>query len=51
VADSLKDIAGMDGSPSMEGRIMNLVLSPMSLKQGKATKVKEENPGAEIKDS
>jgi len=50
VADSLKDIAGIDGSPSMEGRIMNLVLSPMSVK-AKATKVKEENSGAEVKNA
>lgn len=46
VADGLKDIAGIDGSPSMEGRIMNLVLSPISAKQTKVTKAKEEASGA-----
>jgi len=51
VADSLKDIAAMDGSPSMEGRIMNLVLTPMSGKQVKAAKVKEEESVAETKNS
>ena len=51
VADSLKDIAAMDGSPSMEGRIMNLVLTPMSGKQVKAAKVKEEEAVAETKNS
>ena len=43
LADGLKDIAGIDGSPSMEGRIMSLVLSPVSSKQVKSVKPKEEN--------
>jgi translation initiation factor IF-3 len=42
LADGLKDIAGIDGSPSMEGRIMSLVLSPISSKQVKPVKPKEE---------
>jgi len=47
VADSLKDIAGMDGTPSLEGRIINLVLSPISAKHIKTTpKAKEEVPSA-----
>jgi translation initiation factor IF-3 len=46
VAEGLKDIAGIDGSPSMEGRIMSLVLSPVSTKQIKAVKAKEEGTGA-----
>jgi translation initiation factor IF-3 len=43
LADGLKDIAGIDGSPSMEGRVMSLVLSPISSKQIKSTKPKEES--------
>jgi translation initiation factor IF-3 len=46
VADSLKDIAGMDGTPNLEGRIINLVLSPISTKHIKQPKVKEEVPSA-----
>jgi len=42
VADDLKDVATLDGTPSLEGRIMNLVLSPISTKQAKEVKVKEE---------
>lgn len=43
VADDLKDVATLDGSPSLDGRIMNLVLTPLSAKQApKVTKVKEE---------
>jgi translation initiation factor IF-3 len=43
LADGLKDIAGIDGSPSMEGRVMSLVLSPLSSKQAKPSKAKEES--------
>lgn len=46
VAEDLKDVAGIDGTPSLEGRIMHLVLSPLSAKQTKATKAKEEGSGA-----
>ncbi len=46
VAEDLKDVAGIDGTPSLEGRIMHLVLSPLSAKQIKATKPKEEGTGA-----
>lgn len=42
VADDLKDVATLDGSPSLEGRIMNLLLSPISAKRTKEAKVKEE---------
>lgn len=42
VADDLKDVATLDGSPSLDGRIMNLLLSPISAKRTKETKVKEE---------
>jgi translation initiation factor IF-3 len=40
-ADDLKDIAGLDGAPSAEGRFMSLVLSPMSSKQIKKPAVEE----------
>lgn len=46
VTDSLKDIAGIDGSPSLEGRMMHLVFTPLSHKPAKGTKVKEESPVA-----
>lgn len=42
VAEGLKDIAGIDGSPVLEGRFIHLVLSPMSMsKQAKASKIQE----------
>jgi translation initiation factor IF-3 len=48
VADGLKDIAGIDGAPSIDGRFIRLVLSPISLaKQAKITKVKEEAVSAQ----
>jgi translation initiation factor IF-3 len=48
VAEGLKDIAGIDGSPSLEGRFIHLVLSPISqAKQTKAAKVKEEVTSAQ----
>ena len=44
IADSLKDIAGIDGSPVLEGRMMRLVFTPMFHKPAKGTtKVKEES--------
>jgi translation initiation factor IF-3 len=51
VADGLKDIAGIDGSPTLNGRMMNIVLSPLSTKQVKVPKVKEEDISAKTKDS
>ena len=52
VADGLKDIAGIDGTPSMEGRLIRLVLTPLpAAKQAKAAKIKEEVASAETKDS
>jgi len=42
VTDSLKEVGGIDGSPSLEGRIMHLVLTPLSAKQIKVAKLKEE---------
>ena len=43
IADGLKGIAGIDGSPSLEGRMMHLVFTPISHKPGKGTKEKEES--------
>ena len=42
ITDGLKDVAGIDGSPSLDGRIMHLVLTPISGKQIKVAKLKEE---------
>jgi len=47
VVDSLKDMAGIDGSPSLEGRMMHLVFTPLSSKQSKVKKEKEETPVAQ----
>ena len=41
VADGLKDVAALDGTPSQDGGVMNLVLSPTHTKQTKESKVKE----------
>ena len=42
VADELKDIAGLDTTPSLEGNVMNLILSPLHTRQPKEAKAKEE---------
>jgi translation initiation factor IF-3 len=42
IADSLKDIAGIDGSPLLEGRMMHLIFTPISHKSAKVVKEKEE---------
>ena len=42
IADSLKDIAGIDGSPLLEGRMMHLIFTPISHKSAKTPKEKEE---------
>ena len=51
VADGLKDIAGIDGSPTLNGRMMNIVHSPLSTKQIKASKIKEEDLSAKAEES
>lgn len=60
ITDELKGIAALDGSPALNGRIMNMVFSPISAKKAKEQKSedkqdevveKEENINAEIKDS
>jgi translation initiation factor IF-3 len=48
VADGLKDVAAIDGAPSLEGRFIHIVLSPVSAaKQTKTAKVKEEATSAQ----
>ena len=48
IVDGLKDMAGIDGSPSLEGRMMHLVFTPLSSsKQSKLKKEKEEIPIAQ----
>jgi len=42
VADSLKDIAALDGTPSSEERYMSLVFSPILSKHTKKTAVEEQ---------
>lgn len=42
VADSLKDIAALDGTPSSAERYMSLVFSPISSKHTKKTAVEEQ---------
>ncbi len=43
MADSLKDVAGIDGSPLLEGRMMHLIFTPISHKLSKIAKEKEES--------
>lgn len=40
MAESLKEVAGVEGQPVMEGRRMNVVLAPLATQKG--VKVKEE---------
>jgi translation initiation factor IF-3 len=52
VAEGLKDIAGIDGAPALEGRFIHLILSPISAaRQAKANKVKEGVSSAQTKDT
>ncbi|HEX76406.1 MAG TPA: translation initiation factor IF-3 [Dehalococcoidia bacterium] len=41
-ADDLRSVAALDGSPSLVGRVMSLVLTPILARQTKETEVKEE---------
>ena len=43
VTDSLKAVAGLDGTPSLDGRIMNVVFSPLAPKKVKEAVAEEEN--------
>ncbi|TRZ92765.1 MAG: translation initiation factor IF-3 [Dehalococcoidia bacterium] len=47
VTDDLRDIGVLDGSPSLDGRIMSLVFSPVSVRQTKEADVKEKDLDAE----
>ena len=42
MADSLTEVASVDTKPSMEGRRMNVVLSPLASQKAKSEKIKEE---------
>jgi translation initiation factor IF-3 len=48
VANDLKGVAQLDGQPIHEGRIMSLILSPISAKQ---VVVKDSKDGKDSKDS
>jgi len=50
VANDLKSVAQLDGQPIHEGRIMSLILSPVSAKQVQAKEVKEAGAAKEIKE-
>ncbi len=52
VAEGLKDIAGIEGSPALDGRFIHVVLTPLSAaKQSKVAKAKEGINSAQTKDS
>jgi len=42
MADSLTEVASVEGKPAMEGRRMNVVLSPIAIQKPKTEKIKEE---------
>jgi translation initiation factor IF-3 len=42
MAETLKEVSSVDGQPLMEGRRMNVVLSPLPAQKTKDTKIKEE---------
>jgi translation initiation factor IF-3 len=50
VANDLKGVAQLDGQPIHEGRIMSLILSPISAKQMQAKEVKEVKEAAPVKE-
>jgi translation initiation factor IF-3 len=41
MAESLKDVASVEGKPSLDGRRMNVVLAPVATPKTKEEKVKE----------
>lgn len=49
VANDLKGVGQLDGQPIHEGRIMSLILSPISAKQVQSKYAKEPPPVKEIK--
>jgi translation initiation factor IF-3 len=42
MAETLKEVASVDGQPLMDGRRMNVVLAPLPAQKTKDTKIKEE---------
>ena len=50
VANDLKGVAQLDGQPINEGRVMSLILSPVSTKQVQAKENKEIKEVKEVKD-
>jgi len=50
VANDLKGVAQLDGQPIHEGRVMSLILSPVSAKQVQVKEVKEAGPAKEAKE-
>ena len=50
VANDLKGVAQLDGQPIHEGRIMSLILSPVSAKQVQVKEVKEPVAAKEVKE-
>ena len=51
VANDLKGVAQLDGEPIHEGRIMSLILSPVSAKQVVAKEVKEDIKEIKVKET
>jgi translation initiation factor IF-3 len=50
VANDLKGIGQLDGQPVHEGRVMSLILSPVSAKQVQTKEVKDTGPAKEAKE-
>ncbi|MCX5993524.1 MAG: translation initiation factor IF-3 [Chloroflexi bacterium] len=50
VANDLKGVAQLDGQPIHEGRVMSLILSPVSAKQVQPKEVKEAGAPKEVKE-
>jgi len=51
VANDLKGVAQLDGQPIHEGRIMSIILSPVSAKQVQTKEVKEPGAAKEAKEA
>jgi translation initiation factor IF-3 len=50
VANDLKGVAQLDGQPIHEGRVMSIILSPVSAKQVQVKEVKEAGPAKVAKE-
>jgi len=51
VANDLKGVAQLDGQPIHEGRVMSIILSPVSAKQVQTKEVKEPGAAKEAKEA